>query len=178
MGLATEYLAVVIKQFRIMKQTGESAMAQCSFADLQKKIGLESNSIAVIVKHLHGNMLSRWTDFLRTDGEKPWRNRDEEFTDGYQSLEAMMADWDKGWETVFDALTSLTEEDLAKTVTIRGEKHSVIQAIERQMYHYSYHIGQIVFIAKALKDRDRASLTIPKGKSEEFNRQKQKEARD
>jgi uncharacterized damage-inducible protein DinB len=178
MGFANEYLAVVLKQFREIKQTGERAMAQCSFSELQRKIGKESNSIAVIVKHLHGNMLSRWTDFLTTDGEKTWRNRDDEFRDGYKNLEALMADWEKGWEAVFAALSSLTEEDLSKTMTIRGEKHSVIQAIERQIYHYSYHIGQIVFIAKSLKDDGWASLTIPKGKSEEFNRQMQKEERD
>lgn len=130
----------------------------------------ESNSIVIIVKHLYGNMLSRWTDFLTTDGEKEWRNRDNEFVSEKKlSREQITWMWEDGWSLLFKTLYALTDADLDKKVKIRGEEHSVLEALQRQTAHYSYHVGQIVYIAKACKDKDWSSLSIPKNKSKEFN---------
>jgi hypothetical protein len=170
------YLSTVIREFRKMKKLGDQALGRLSIDELNRSPAKESNSIAIIVKHLYGNMKSRWTDFLASDGEKPDRNRDSEFEGGYGSKEALLADWEAGWNCVFQAVGSLSSDDLLKTVTIRGEKHTVIQAIERQVSHYAYHVGQIVYLAKWMKDAEWESLSIPRGKSEEYNRRKKEEA--
>ncbi|GGH70111.1 hypothetical protein GCM10010978_04700 [Compostibacillus humi] len=136
--------------------------------DIHWTYNAQTNCVAVIVKHVSGNMVSRWTDIFTTDGEKPDRNREEEFVDTIRSKEEMIALWEKGWNTLFNTIGQLTEEDLLKEIYIRGESHTVIDAIERQVAHYAYHIGQIVFIGKQIKGKEWKSLTIPKGKSEEY----------
>lgn len=146
-------------------------MGQCSDEDLFAVIDAESNSIAIIVKHMTGNMRSRWMDFLTTDGEKPDRNRDTEFEDAPKTRAALMELWERGWKYLFDALEPLTDADLARTVTIRTEPHSVMQAINRQVAHYSHHIGQIVFLAKHLTAKATGkwdSLSVPRGQSKAF----------
>lgn len=132
----------------------------------------ESNSIAILVNHIYGNMLSRFTDFLTSDGEKPWRNRDAEFTNGFKSKTALMDLWAKGWECLMNVLNQLTEADLEKIIYIRNEGHTVIEAINRQLAHYPYHIGQIVFIAKMLKNEDWKTLSIARNKSNDYNNRK------
>ena len=166
----TSYLQDSTTLLRYYKILGEKAMAQTSDAGLLTALDPEANSIAVIVKHLSGNMISRWTDFLTSDGEKPNRDRDSEFVDPPQSRAEILAMWDSGWKVVFDSLAPLGEADLSATIRIRGEAHSVMQAIHRQVAHYAYHIGQIVFIAKHLASDRWTSLSIPRGKSAEFNR--------
>lgn len=161
-SVGATYLQVVRARFSEAKRTAERAMAQVSDEQLFWAPGAESNSIAVIVQHMAGNMISRWTDLFTTDGEKPDRNRDGEFEATIASREELMALWQKGWQVFFGALDDLTEDDLLRTVYIRKEPHSVIQAIERQMYHYSYHIGQIVYLAKEQADAGWRSLTIPR----------------
>lgn len=156
--------------FRYYKGLVERAVAQVSDEQLVATLDGEMNSIAVIVKHLASNMRSRWTDFLTSDGEKPGRRRDLEFVDPPPTREALLARWEEGWDCVFSALEPLSDNDLGRTVTIRGEAHSVMQAINRQLAHYSYHCGQIVFLAKHLKGDEWKSLSIPRGQSNEFNR--------
>jgi uncharacterized damage-inducible protein DinB len=168
--LTTSYLKDSLSIFRHYKGLAERAMAQLSDAQLLAALDDESNSIAVIVKHMTGNMRSRFTNFLTSDGEKSDRRRDLEFTDPLLTCEALMDSWEQGWACVFDALEALGEDDLAKTVTIRGEAHSVMQAINRQVAHYSYHCGQIVFLAKHLNHAGWQALTVGRGQSEEFNR--------
>jgi len=165
----SSYLKDSLAVFRYYKGLAERAMAQLTDEQLQAAIDAESNSIAVIVKHMTGNMRSRFTDFLTSDGEKPDRRRDLEFVDPMPTREALMASWEAGWACVFAALGPLGDPDLARTVTIRGEAHSVMQAVNRQVAHYSYHCGQIVFLAKHLKAGEWKSLSVPRGKSEEFN---------
>lgn len=165
----TSYLADSLYVFRYYKNLAGKAMAQVSDEQLLTALDGEMNSIALIVKHMAGNMRSRWTDFLTSDGEKPNRQRDTEFMDPPATREAVLALWDEGWQCVFGALEPLTEADLQRTVTIRGEPHSVMQAINRQIAHYSYHCGQIVFLAKHLKHDAWESLSIPRLKSSEFN---------
>jgi hypothetical protein len=164
MSIGKEYLRVVRKQFLDMKMTAERAMEQLSDDELFYRLNEESNSIAIIVKHMSGNMISRWTDFFHSDGEKPNRDRDAEFINDWSTREEVLACWEKGWTTFFHTLNEITENELLKTVTIRNEPHTVIQAIERQMYHYSYHVGQIVYIAKQIKSTDWKTLTIPRKK--------------
>lgn len=164
------YLETCIKVFQQYKKLGEKAMEQLNEKQLNWTPSEESNSMVVIVKHLYGNMLSRWTDFLTTDGEKEWRNRDNEFV----SEESVSPDelywmWEDGWALFFRTLHSLTDADLDKKVKIRGEEHSVLEALQRQTAHYSYHIGQMVYLAKICKDKEWQSLSIPKNKSKEFN---------
>lgn len=164
------YLENVFYEFKTMKETGERAMNQIKDEDFFYQPNRDTNSIAIIIRHLSGNMLSRWTDFLTTDGEKEWRKRDEEFEEVfYTDKDDLMDRWDKGWTCVFDAVGSLTPEDLTKTIYIRTEPHTVIGAINRQLTHYSFHIGQIVYMAKYLARENWNSLSIPKGKSKEFN---------
>jgi len=166
----SNYLETCKKVFKQYKELGEKAMAQLDQDQLNWAQSSESNSIVLIVKHLHGNMLSRWTDFLTTDGEKEWRNRDVEFIVGkLVSKEEVNSMWEEGWALFFRTLDSLTEADLDKIVKIRGEEHSVMEALQRQTAHYSSHIGQIIYIAKACRDKEWQSLSIPKGKSKEFN---------
>jgi hypothetical protein len=164
MNIGSEYLKTVIQRFMDAKVTAEKALEQLTESELFWAPNEESNSVAIIVKHMSGNMVSRWTDFLTTDGEKPYRNRDNEFVGDIQTKEKMMELWEFGWDTFFNALKSIEDEQLLKIITIRNEPHSVMEAIERQMYHYSYHIGQIIYIAKILKSGDWKALTIPRKK--------------
>ncbi|MGA2889356.1 MAG: DUF1572 domain-containing protein [Terracidiphilus sp.] len=164
------YLKDSLAVFRYYKNLCERAMAQLTDEQMMAALDEDANSIAVIVKHMTGNMRSRWSDFLTSDGEKPDRRRDLEFVDPPATREALLAAWEEGWTCVFQALEPLCEEDLERTVTIRGEAHSVMQAINRQMAHYSYHCGQIVLLAKHLNHSGWKSLTVPRGQSEEFNR--------
>lgn len=171
MDLGHAYLDAAMENFRNMKTTADRAMEQLNYEELHWAPDDESNSIARIVKHMSGNMVSRWTDFLTTDGEKPTRNRDEEFEGGYLSLETMNMDWEAGWKQLFDAIGALKPDqpdDLLRTVYIRSEPHSAIQAIERQVYHLSYHVGQVVYLAKQIRGTDWQTLTIPRGKSKAY----------
>jgi hypothetical protein len=172
MNATTSYLESVKKQFLYYKMLGEKAMEQLEPEQLFVSINEDTNSIAVIVKHLSGNMLSRWTDFLTTDGEKETRNRDAEFENDLHTKEEVLATWNAGWDCFFAALDSLQPEQLSDIIYIRNEGHTVIEAINRQLAHYPYHIGQIVFYAKQLKNSDWDSLSIPKNKSNSYNADK------
>lgn len=166
------YLDETGRQFRGHKRLGEGAMAQLNDDEFFIALDAEANSIAVLVKHLAGNMRSRFVDFLSSDGEKPDRHRDQEFVIGAGTTrEEVMRWWEAGWGHVFAALESLKPEDVMKTVTVRGEPHTVLQAINRQVAHYAYHVGQIVFLAKHLRSTDWKTLSVPRGKSEQFNAQ-------
>ena len=167
---STSYLEDSISLFRYYKRLAEGAMAQVSDEQLTATLDEEMNSIAQIVKHMTGNMRSRWTDFLNSDGEKPWRNRDSEFDTPFVTRPELMAEWDAAWQCVFSALEPLSDADLGLCVHIRGEAHSVMQAINRQLAHYSYHSGQIVFLAKHWQGPQWQSLTVPRGKSADYNR--------
>lgn len=166
----TSYLEDSLTLFRYYKNLAERAMAQLTDDRLLAALDGESNSIATIVKHMSGNMLSRWQDFLTTDGEKPGRDRDAEFEDPPPTREALLAAWEAGWQCLFTALEPLSDADMQRPVTIRGEAHSVMQTINRQLAHYAYHCGQIVFLAKHLRNGEWKSLSIPRRKSAEFNR--------
>ncbi|WP_291286211.1 DUF1572 domain-containing protein [Flavobacterium sp.] len=172
MKATDSYLESVKKQFLYYKMLGEKAIAQLESEQLFVTLNEDTNSIATIVKHVSGNMLSRWTDFLTSDGEKEWRNRDSEFENDLQSKEEVMMSWNKGWDCFFNALNSLEPEQLSDIIYIRNEGHTVIEAINRQLAHYPYHIGQIVFYAKQLKKGDWDSLSIPKNKSGNYNAEK------
>jgi len=165
----TSYIQDSIALFRHYKKLGEAAIAQVSDAHLTAVLDPEMNSIALVVKHMAGNMRSRWTDFLTTDGEKPDRNRDTEFEAPPASREAIVKMWDEGWGLVFAALEPLSDADLGRTVMIRSEPHSVMQAINRQIAHYSYHVGQIVFLAKHFQSEQWKSLSVPRKGSADFN---------
>jgi len=158
------YLDSVTKIFLQYKLLAEKAMAQVEPAQLFVQANEDSNSIAIVVKHLAGNMISRWTDFFTTDGEKPDRNRDTEFENDIQDKEILLKRWEQGWNVFLDTLTSIKPEDLSRTIFIRGEAHSVLEAINRQLAHYSYHVGQIVYLAKMLGKNEWKSLSIPKKK--------------
>jgi len=166
----TSYLKDSIDLFNYYKKLGDRAVAQCPDETLLTTVDAGSNSIAIIVKHMAGNMRSRWTDFLTSDGEKPDRNRDTEFEEPPKTRAELMEMWERGWKYVFDALEPLSDADLARTVTIRTEPHSVMQAINRQMAHYSYHVGQIVYLARHFAGDKWQTLTVPKKKSAEFNK--------
>jgi len=166
----TSYIQDATTLFQYYKKLGEGAMAQLNDEQLLAALDPEMNSITIIVKHLSGNMRSRWTDFLTSDGEKPDRNRDGEFEAAPRTREEVMNLWNSGWNLVLSTLQTLSDLDIEKTVTIRGEPHSVMQAINRQIAHYAYHIGQIVFLAKHLQEKNWESLSVPRGKSAEFNR--------
>jgi hypothetical protein len=169
--LASHYLDEARRQFRGYKRLGEGAIVQIRDDELFLTLDPESNSVALIIKHLAGNMRSRFTDFLTSDGEKPDRNRDQEFEISSANSRAdVMRWWEEGWAHVFSAIDSLKPEDVTRTVTIRGEPHSVLQAINRQLAHYAYHVGQIIFLAKHFRASEWKSLSIPRGKSEEYNR--------
>ena len=173
----TDYLTSTRKQFEYYKMLGEKTFAQVSDEQLFWQYNDESNSIAMIVKHLWGNILSRWTDFLTTDGEKEWRQRDAEFENDIATREELLNKWNEGWNCLFNALDNLTPDDLAKEIYIRNEGHSVVESINRQLSHYPYHIGQIVFIGKMVCDANWASLSIPRGNSKAFNADKFGKAR-
>ncbi len=164
-----KYLESVIKYFRQQKSLGDKTIEQLSEENLLWQYNDNSNSIAIIVNHLWGNMLSRWSNFLTEDGEKDWRNRDTEFEKVISSKEELIKKWNEGWQCVFDALESLKEEDLSKIIFIRKEPHNAGDAINRQLAHYSNHVGQIVYIGKMILDEKWESLSIPKGKSKGFN---------
>jgi hypothetical protein len=170
LDLAAHFLDEVRRQLEGTKRLAEGAMAQLEGKDFFVALDAEANSVAVIVKHMTGNMRSRFTDFLTTDGEKPDRHRDQEFEmSAGASRSEVMRWWDEGWARVFSALDALRPEDIAATVTIRSEPHSVLQALNRQVAHYAYHTGQIVFLAKHLRSSEWKSLSVPRGKSEEIN---------
>jgi hypothetical protein len=158
----TSYLKDALAVFRQYKKLAEGAMAQVSDEELAVVLDAEMNSIALVVKHMAGNMRSRWTDFLTTDGEKPDRNRDTEFVEPPETRESLMAVWEEGWSRVWNAIEPLRDEDLGRTVTIRGEPHSVMQAIQRQIAHYAYHVGQIVMLSKHFRCEQWRSLSVPK----------------
>lgn len=172
MEINTPYLESVRKQFLYYKTLADKSFSQLTDAQLFVAMNENTNSIAVIVKHMTGNMLSRWTDFLTTDGEKEWRDRDGEFEDTYADKSEMIANWEKGWKCLFDALDSLSPEQLSEIIYIRNEGHTVVEAINRQLAHYPYHVGQIVFYAKLLKHGEWDSLSIPKNKSGSYNADK------
>ncbi len=171
--MPTEFSTSLLKDstdlLRYYKKLGERAIAQAPDAALVATLDPESNSIATIVKHISGNMRSRWTDFLTTDGEKPDRHRDTEFETPPQTRAEIVAQWEAGWKITFDTLSHLTDADLTKSVLIRNEPHSVLQAIGRALAHYAYHVGQIVYLAKHFASDKWTSLSVPKGKSSELN---------
>jgi hypothetical protein len=167
--LIENYRADAIKSFESYKKLAERAIEQLSDDEFFRVIDVESNSVAVILKHIAGNQISRWTDFLTTDGEKPDRNRDAEFEMVEDTRGSLMDLWERGWKVLFKSLEDLTVEDLAKSVTIRGEPHTVIEAINRQLTHYAYHIGQIVFLAKHFRSTQWKTLSVPKNRSGDFN---------
>ncbi|MEN9489505.1 MAG: hypothetical protein RL494_1770 [Bacteroidota bacterium] len=166
------YLESVKKQMLYYKTIGEKAIEQLEPEQLFISVNEDTNSIATIIKHLSGNMLSRWTDFLTTDGEKDWRNRDSEFETTLQSKEELLAEWNKGWDCFFNAINDLQPEQLSQIIYIRNEGQTAMDAINRQLAHYPYHIGQIVFYAKMLKKSEWNSLSIPKNKSNDYNADK------
>lgn len=170
--MTPEYLESARKQFEYYKMLGEKTFSQLSDDKLFWQYNEDSNSIAIIVKHLWGNMLSRWTDFLVTDGEKEWRNRDAEFENDLSSRQELLEKWNNGWSCLFKALNSLATEDLGKIIYIRNQGHTVTDAINRQLAHYAYHIGQIVYIGKMVCETGWTSLSIPKGKSKNYNADK------
>lgn len=172
MQTTESYLESVKKQFLYYKMLGEKAMDQLQPEQLFITVNEDTNSIATIIKHISGNMLSRWTDFLTSDGEKEWRNRDAEFENDLQSKEEVLLAWNKGWDCFFVTLNSLNPQQLSDIIYIRNEGHTVIEAINRQLAHYPYHVGQIVFYAKQLKNGNWNSLSIPKNKSGNYNAEK------
>jgi len=172
MELNSAYLESVGKQFRYYKTLGEKAMAQLEPEQLFIQVNDDTNSIATIIKHLSGNMLSRWTDFLTTDGEKEWRQRDAEFENDLTSKEEVLETWNRGWDCFFNTFDALKPEQLSQIIYIRNEGHTVMEAINRQLAHYPYHIGQIVFYAKQLKHGAWDSLSIPRNQSGSYNAEK------
>jgi hypothetical protein len=173
--ISAEYLADVLRNFRSYKKLAEDALAQLADEEIFRLIDPEANSIAMLIKHMAGNMRSRWTDFLTTDGEKPDRHRDQEFEIAPDTSRAeVMRWWEEGWQCVFNAITPLQSEDLIRKVHIAGREHSVLQAITRQLLHYAGHVNQIVLLAKHFRGAQWKSLSIPKGKSESFAREFEK----
>jgi hypothetical protein len=170
--MASSFLSSAIKEFQRYRLLGEKAIGQIPDDMLFWQYNPESNSVAIIVKHMAGNMLSRWTDIFNTDGEKEWRKRDAEFVNDLRSREDVMTIWNRGWDLVFQTVNSLTEQDLERTIYIRGEAHTVVEAIHRQLAHYPSHVGQIIYIGKMVCNEKWTSLSIPRNKSDEFNKEK------
>lgn len=169
-NLAEEYLTDALSSLRAYKKLADKAIEQTLDDELFATLDEESNSIAVVMKHMAGNMISRWTDFLTSDGEKADRNRDMEFViESDTTRDDVLGYWERGWKCVFDALEPLTPSDFEKRVTIRWQEHTIVQAINRQLMHYSYHIGQIVFLAKHFRSNEWQSLSIPRNRSANFN---------
>jgi hypothetical protein len=171
MSIGSSFLQSAIKRLSYYKELGDKTLAQLNDADLHFQPNEESNSIAIIIQHTAGNMLSRWTDFLTSDGEKDWRNRDTEFEEQHLTRQQLADLWQKGWDCCLGTLNSLTEEDLLKTIYIRSEALLAIDAINRQLAHYPYHVGQIVYLGRLIKNKDWQNLSIAKGNSEQFNSQ-------
>jgi len=169
MSIGKEFLDTAIRRLKYYKDLGEKAFDQLNDADFHFQPNEESNSIAIIIQHIHGNMMSRWTNFLTEDGEKEWRQRDEEFEIHLLNKQQLIDLWQKGWACFFNALESLSEDDLLKTVHIRNEPLSVIDAINRQLAHYPHHIGQILYIGKIIKNKDWKTLSIPRKQSQQYN---------
>lgn len=170
--METDYLNSIRKQFAYYKQLGDKTFEQLKEEDFFWQFNAESNSIAVIVKHLWGNMLSRWTDIFTTDGEKEWRQRDTEFENDLENREAVISKWNEGWKRLFETLNGLKEDDLEKIIYIRNEGHTVLEALNRQLAHYPYHVGQIVFLGKMMRNENWKSLSIPRNSSDDYNREK------
>ena len=169
-AIVQNYLDDALSSFRAYKKLADKAIAQLKDEEFFVTLDEEGNSVAVVMKHMAGNMLSRWTDFLTSDGEKPDRNRDMEFViEPHTSKDDVLAYWDRGWKSVFDALEPLRPKDFEKKIMIRGEEHTIVQAINRQLTHYAYHIGQIVFLAKHFRSAEWKSLSIPRNRSSDFN---------
>ena len=169
MDIAAEFLSAVINAFEANKRLADRAVEQVPDDKLHVPLDPNTNSIAVIMKHVAGNLTSRWTDFLTTDGEKPWRNRDDEFVDTFTARDELIAYWESGWRRLFDSLAGLTAGDVGRTVTIRGEPHTVPLAIQRSLAHCGYHVGQIILIARILAGDNWTTITIPRGASTDFN---------
>jgi hypothetical protein len=170
--LNLNYLNDIKRLFRYYKSLGDKSICQLSDEQLLRSLSSESNSIAIIIKHLHGNMMSRWTDFKNSDGEKSWRNRDQEFEEPPHTREGLIELWNEGWACLFQALNELESDDLLATIYIRNEGHSILEAVNRQLAHYSYHVGQLVLLAKFYVGSSWDSLSIPKNQSKEFNSKK------
>jgi len=170
--MTNSYLSSIIKQFEYYKSLGDKTFEQLTDEQIHWQYNNESNSVAIIVKHIVGNMLSRWTNFLTEDGEKTWRKRDEEFEDTYVSKEEMQKAWEHGWVSLFNAIKPLEEAQIEQIIYIRNQGHTVTEAINRQLAHYAYHIGQIVFLGKMISGKNWKSLSIPKGKSTSYNQEK------
>ena len=171
MSLGDEFLLSSIKRLKYYKELSDQTFERLHEAEFHFQPNEESNSIALIIQHLAGNMLSRWTDFLTSDGEKEWRLRDAEFEEQLLDKEKLLSLWEKGWDCMLKTLKSLTEDDLMRSVYIRTEELKVVDAINRQLAHYPYHVGQIIYVAKIIKDKDWQSLSIPRNRSAAFNRQ-------
>ena len=167
--IISNYHKDAVQTFRNYKKLAERAIEQVSDDEFFAAIDAEANSIAVVVKHIAGNSISRWSDFLTTDGEKPDRDRDSEFEIEKESRESLMAFWERGWQTLFDNLEPLTVDDFSRTITIRGQQHTVVEAINRQLTHYAYHVGQVVLLAKHFRSSDWKTLSVPKNRSADFN---------
>ena len=163
------YHADVIQSFRNYKKMAERAVEQVNDEEFFALIDTEANSIAVVIKHLAGNLHSRWQDFLTTDGEKDFRNRDTEFELIDDTRDSLMQFWERGWQTLFDNIEPLTADDFSRTITIRGEPHTIVEAMNRQLTHYAYHVGQIVLLAKHFRSSDWKTLSVPKNQSAQFN---------
>lgn len=168
-SVGKDYLQTAIKRLKYYKDLGDKTFEQLNDWDFHYQPNEESNSVAIIIRHMAGNMLSRWTNFLTEDGEKEWRNRDTEFDITEETKKELLERWEKGWECFLGALTSLKKKDLKKKVTIRQEELTVIDAMNRQLAHYPYHIGQIIYIAKIIKNKNWKNLSIPKGQSQTYN---------
>lgn len=171
-SVSQNYLDSSRKQFEYYKSLGDKTFSQLTDEEIHWQLNEDSNSVSIIVKHIVGNMLSRWTNFLTEDGEKEWRHRDTEFEDTYTSKADMIAAWEKGWTCLFEAVNPLQPEDCSGIVYIRNQGHTVLEAITRQLCHYSYHIGQLVYVGKLIRSHEWNSLSIPKGKSATYNNDK------
>jgi len=170
--MTANYIESILKQFQYYKLLGERTFLQLSDSDLHWQYNPESNSIAIIVKHLWGNMRSRWTDFITTDGEKDFRDREAEFEADIKTREELIEKWNEGWKILFEALASVNESNINQLVYIRNQGHTITEAINRQLTHYAYHIGQIVYIGRLIQGVDWQSLSIPKGESMKYNTEK------
>ncbi len=171
MTIEKSFLQSAIKRLSYYKELGDKTFAQLTDADFHYQPNEDSNCIAIIIQHTAGNMLSRWTDFLTSDGEKEWRNRDTEFEEQHLSKQQLIEFWEKGWQCLLDALNALTEDDLLKTIYIRSEGLLVVDAVNRQLAHYPYHVGQIIYVAKIITSNNWQNLSIAKGNSSQFNNQ-------